>query len=94
VVYTGLRAGEKLYEELFHEGEKLLATAHPKILLAASRQVDKNILERMFRALGKACRSNDEPKLKELLYKLVPEVTAVTLKSETPPSKEGGAIYH
>ncbi|HLQ24510.1 MAG TPA: nucleoside-diphosphate sugar epimerase/dehydratase [Acidiferrobacterales bacterium] len=94
IVYTGLRAGEKLYEELFHEGEKLIATAHPKILLAASRQVDKNILERMFRALGKACRSNDEPKLKELLHKLVPEVTGVNLKSEMQSSTESGAVYH
>jgi len=94
VVYTGLRAGEKLYEELFHEGERLLATAHPKILLAASRQVDKNILERMFRALGKACRSNDEPKLKELLHKLVPELTAANLESNAQPSKETGAVYH
>ena len=94
VVYTGLRAGEKLYEELFHEGEKLLPTAHPKILLAASRQVDKNILERIFRALGKACRSNDEPKLKELLRKLVPELTAVNLGNDIEPPTESGAVYH
>ncbi len=92
IVYTGLRAGEKLYEELFHEGEKLLPTAHPKILLAASREVDKMILERMLRALGKACRGNDESKLRELLHKLVPELTAAGGKG-VPLSKET-AVYH
>ncbi|MFA1771512.1 polysaccharide biosynthesis protein [Rufibacter glacialis] len=34
LVYTGLRPGEKLEEELFHENESVQATAHPKIRLA------------------------------------------------------------
>src|SRR5690606_26817559 len=32
IVYTGLRAGEKLHETLFHADERYRATAHPKIL--------------------------------------------------------------
>lgn len=34
IVYTGLRPGEKLYEELFSTGEENLPTHHPKILIA------------------------------------------------------------
>ncbi len=34
IVFTGLRPGEKRYEELFYEHEKLLPTKHTKILLA------------------------------------------------------------
>ncbi|TPW14446.1 MAG: polysaccharide biosynthesis protein CapD, partial [Halothiobacillaceae bacterium] len=40
IIYTGLRPGEKLYEELFHDMESLAETSHEKILLAASRYVD------------------------------------------------------
>jgi FlaA1/EpsC-like NDP-sugar epimerase len=34
IVYTGLRPGEKLFEELFHEKERLVGTQHEKIFLA------------------------------------------------------------
>lgn len=37
IVFTGLRPGEKLYEELYDAGEELLATAHPKIRAAQHR---------------------------------------------------------
>ena len=36
VVFTGLRPGEKLYEELFEEDEKTLLTSHKKISMAIS----------------------------------------------------------
>jgi len=34
IKYTGLRAGEKLYEELFSENEKIISTDHPKLSVA------------------------------------------------------------
>src|SRR5699024_4686572 len=34
IVYTGLRPGEKLFEELFHENESYATTAHEKIFLS------------------------------------------------------------
>ncbi len=37
--FTGLRPGEKLYEELFHEKEALAGTEHEKILLSGVREV-------------------------------------------------------
>jgi FlaA1/EpsC-like NDP-sugar epimerase len=40
VEFIGVRAGEKLHEELWGDGEESVATAHPKILRAASRPVD------------------------------------------------------
>ncbi len=39
IVYTGLRPGEKLYEELLSDKENTLPTYHPKIKIA---QVEKN----------------------------------------------------
>lgn len=73
IVYTGLRPGEKLYEELFHDAEKLADTSHPKIMLAHCRQVDRDVLEQALDGMQAACGENDDTRLRELLAKLVPE---------------------
>jgi FlaA1/EpsC-like NDP-sugar epimerase len=76
IVYTGLRPGEKLYEELFHPAERLRSTGHPKIMLAASRQIDPAFLQATLRDLETACRENDETRLQACLASLVPEQVA------------------
>ncbi len=73
IAYTGLRAGEKLYEELFHCDEKLVDTEHAKILLANSRTIDKKIVERVIANLQEANRANDVVKMEAVLHALVPE---------------------
>jgi FlaA1/EpsC-like NDP-sugar epimerase len=84
IVYTGLRPGEKLYEELFHDAEKLAETSHPKILLAHCRQMDREALEQTFDAMQQACDRGDEAALREFLVKLVPEHTGLTpMESES-----------
>jgi len=75
IKYTGLRPGEKLYEELFHEQEQLAATDHEKILLAKTRIVDWEELQSDFSAMDSASQLFEEDKLKVLIKKLVPEMT-------------------
>ena len=77
IVYTGLRPGEKLYEELFHDAEKLAETSHPKILLAQCRIMDKEVLERSFDAMQQACDKGHDTELRGLLAELVPEHTGL-----------------
>ena len=77
IVYTGLRPGEKLYEELFHDAEKLAETSHPKIQLAHCRQMDREALEKTFEAMREACDRGDEAALREHLVNLVPERTGL-----------------
>lgn len=74
IVYTGLRPGEKLYEELFHGQEKLAPTAHPKILLAQCRDYDWQSLSEHLAQLGLACDKYDEPRLRALIKRIVPEL--------------------
>jgi len=73
IAYTGLRPGEKLYEELFHESEKLAGTTHPKILLANSRSMDFAQLEQALERMMAACEADDERQIYGLLSDLVPE---------------------
>lgn len=44
IVYTGLRPGEKLYEEVLDDKETTLPTAHPKIQVAKFREIDKDLI--------------------------------------------------
>jgi len=73
IVYTGLRPGEKMYEELFHESENLEKTSHPKILKAGSRQVERDDVNAAFVDLEKACNENNETEINRVLLRLVPE---------------------
>jgi len=45
IAYVGARAGEKLHEELWNEGEDVGPTAHPKIMRAARIPIDRDWLE-------------------------------------------------
>jgi FlaA1/EpsC-like NDP-sugar epimerase len=83
IVYTGLRPGEKLYEELFHDAEKLAETSHPKILLAQCRMLDKDALERSFDVMQQACDESDDTALRNMLADLVPEHTGLVAAQVT-----------
>jgi FlaA1/EpsC-like NDP-sugar epimerase len=73
IIYTGLRPGEKLYEELFHAQEELQPTPHEKILLASYRIVDWAELSRKFDAIEQAVEDYNEESLFDLLSEFVPE---------------------
>ncbi len=84
IVYTGLRPGEKLFEELFHELEPNEQTAHEKIFLAHPREVDWNELNRELRAMEAAVREYDTVRLAASLDRLVPELSRMAQASEDP----------
>ena len=73
IVYTGLRDGEKLFEELFHEHEAYQQTSHRKIFLAQHREVDFEQLQRMLVQAAHAVRAFDEDKVRAIVSELVPE---------------------
>lgn len=73
IKYTGLRPGEKLFEELFHEKENICKTSHPKIKQAKVRYYDWDELIAIFDNILTACNNLDERRLIELLCELVPE---------------------
>jgi len=75
ITFTGLRPGEKLFEELFHHAEKLGETSHPKVMLSGSREMDWDEIQNVLKALDGACRARDVPQLHQTLQQLVPEFT-------------------
>ncbi len=89
IEYVGLRPGEKLYEELFHEKEQLEKTAHEKVFLARHRTVEWSWLNTTFDGIAAACETMDNEKLEQLLDALVPEHrdTVAMAAAELPPDE-------
>jgi FlaA1/EpsC-like NDP-sugar epimerase len=68
---TGLRPGEKLYEELLI-GDNPLRTSHPRIMKAHEEFLPWDELERKLNILNVALESNNVPLVRTLLKELVP----------------------
>jgi FlaA1/EpsC-like NDP-sugar epimerase len=73
IVVTGLRPGEKLFEELLIDGEGILPTAHKKIKVLASVHIAIQPVKDELDRLYDAARSNAVHELMESLKRLVPE---------------------
>ena len=70
---TGLRPGEKLYEELLIDRTKATPTKHPKIFMAQDCEADLNSLHFYLELLFKVANQNDTIAIKQCLKTLVPE---------------------
>ncbi|HEY9811617.1 MAG TPA: nucleoside-diphosphate sugar epimerase/dehydratase [Halomicronema sp.] len=101
---TGLRPGEKLYEELLIDGDNITPTRHPKIFSAREAKIPWEILQARLEVLQTAARHNNRGEIITQLQHLVPEYkpanVAVSLKAPVKviaPSVEcssgGMAVY-
>ncbi len=84
IVFTGLRDGEKLYEELITVGEDILPTGHEKVMVLRSQncfngfgnpEEAKKHLYREIDNLVKAAARHDAKGIKQKLREIVPEFT-------------------
>ncbi|QDQ25714.1 polysaccharide biosynthesis protein [Chitinimonas arctica] len=66
IVFTGLRPGEKLYEELLI-GDDVIGTEHPKIMKAQERFIEWLELEKALETLRVACSLHDQKTIFEVL---------------------------
>ncbi|CAA7619372.1 Capsular polysaccharide biosynthesis protein [Magnetospirillum sp. LM-5] len=73
IAFTGLRPGEKLFEEIFHGAEPPVATDREGILVATPRSVDVAELAAELHSLEGECRAHDAPAAIARLRRLVPE---------------------
>ncbi len=73
IAYTGLRPGEKMFEELFHELEPFENTEHSQILLARHREFDWQPINQDVLGLIADADRLDDDQLRESLRRLVPE---------------------
>lgn len=86
IAYTGLRPGEKLYEEPLHQSEELLPTELEGILLASPRTADFAMLERMITKLIEVAATSRVDEALKLIRTVVPEYT--------PTANKDGALVN
>jgi FlaA1/EpsC-like NDP-sugar epimerase len=77
IVFTGLRPGEKLHEELLTEGESIKSTLHEKIKVAEVEAVDwhffLNKIELLIDSLRNGFSGKDLDKIKDIVVDFRPE---------------------
>ncbi|WDT68113.1 polysaccharide biosynthesis protein [Cloacibacterium sp. TD35] len=71
--YTGLRPGEKLYEELLSDDTKNLPTPHEKIMVSMDPHMKFEEIEELANKITKAALRRDQLDVVKLLKKIVPE---------------------
>lgn len=73
IVYTGLRPGEKLYEELLNDAENTLPTHHPQIMKASIQQRDHELVSHMIDDLVNAFSAQVNETIVRKMKTLVPD---------------------
>ena len=73
ITFTGIRKGEKLYEELEITGENLLKTRHPKIFIGKIATYDDEAVTQIIQQFRQAVGENDEAKIRALFNRFLPE---------------------
>lgn len=89
--YTGLRPGEKLFEELGTTEDRVEKTRHPKIFIGRIPKTDPGIIDRGLARLEALALDGDEKALREALADLVPEGTFCRRNGEGKPPEAAAA---
>ena len=93
IVYSGLRPGEKLYEELFYDFEDLAETAHPKIRVArGGLPLPWEAAE--LETLGAAVAACDNEALGAALHRLVPQWHREQSGAAAAPPPRASEVAH
>ena len=72
IIETGLRPGEKLYEELLVNTEELDKTTNSMIFIERDTALSLDEINQKLKILEEACKTGDDTKAKEALRKVVP----------------------
>ena len=73
IVFTGMRPGEKLFEELNTEGENITKTKHPKIFIGTINTYDDRMVTAALKRFEGLAKLGRERELRQFLNEFLPE---------------------
>ena len=88
IVFTGLRPGEKLFEELELSGEQIAKTRHPKIYIGKLNAYPPEEVEGALRFLADLAREADGTAVRKFLNSILPEATLGVRRSTREASPQ------
>jgi FlaA1/EpsC-like NDP-sugar epimerase len=87
IIFSGIRPGEKLFEELEITGENLLKTRHPKIFIGKIGAYEHSEVADILSNFRQAVQSSDKAKIRALFNHFLPEANITEKKDEQPVNK-------
>ena len=91
IKFTGMRPGEKLYEEMFFSAENVLTTDHPKVLRARNGILPDGVMRRIEALVAAAEAEHPDGELRSLLQTLVPDFHPHP--PPAPPTTTGAPVH-
>lgn len=90
IEYTGLRPGEKLYEELLNDSENVMPTYHDKIMIAKVAEYDFDVVNQKVQKLINSAKQHYTLETVGLIKDLVPEYTSnnMAYQNSNSPDKQ------
>ena len=82
IQFTGLREGEKLYEEVLSDKEQTKPTHHPKIMIASVREYNYDVACQNEERLFSASYTHDDMAIVKIMKEIVPEYKSKCSKYE------------
>jgi FlaA1/EpsC-like NDP-sugar epimerase len=82
ITYTGLRPGEKLYEELLNDAENTIPTYHSKIMIAKVKNNNYEELNDAIENIRMLRKENNDSEIVKWMKQIVPEFKSKNSKYE------------
>ena len=86
--FSGVRPGEKLYEELFFDAEHAIPTEHPKVLRARNAALNGDVALLTEELLQAAVERRPDADLRGMLRRLVPDYEPALVQPPSPSATE------
>jgi FlaA1/EpsC-like NDP-sugar epimerase len=93
VVFTGVRSGEKLFEELATDEEHCDKTVHPKIYVGRFKPHAQADVDRAFTELHAASDGSDQRRLRRAFHALVPEFQGLPEAAPSAEAKDTPPVF-
>ena len=101
IKYTGLRPGEKLFEELFDKTEKSVSTFHSKLMMAIPEVISLPLLNKYMSELEQAVLNYTVDEVETIIQKIVPNfrnIRSIPLvqkeRSHSKDIRDNGRSFH